>query len=468
MRYALAPLLALALALVLPGPGRAAERAVAPGAGALAAAIAAAAPGDVLTLSPGRHDGPVTLDKPLTLQGPGIAPVTGPAGAAPLDTRAPDPATEAVIDAQGTGSVITITAPDAVVRGLTLTGSGSSHQDIDSGVQVKKGGDRAVVEGNRIVGNLYGVDVHGGQDVTVRGNLIEGRRDRRMNDRGNGVYVWTSPGLVVDGNVIDWGRDGIYVTIGRKLTFTNNRFTNLRFAVHYMYAHDSTIAGNVSLSNHLGYALMYSERLKVQGNVSLNDRAQGLMFNYTNNSDVTGNLIRGAEKGVFVYNSHRNIIAGNRFEGCEIGIHFTAGSEKNAITGNGFLGNRTQVKYVGTRDVEWSLEGRGNYWSDHANFDLNGDGIADSRFRPNDLMDHVLWSQPAAALLTGSPVVQLVRYSQSSFPATLPGGVVDSFPLMAPPAIALSPEIETAAAAAKAARAAQGQDDEQLDPLTAH
>ena len=100
--------------------------------------------------------------------------------------------------------------------------------------------------------------------------------------------------------------------------------------------------------------------------------------------------------------------------------------------------------------------------------DLNGDGIADSRFRPNDLMDHVLWSQPAAALLTGSPVVQLVRYSQSSFPATLPGGVVDSFPLMAPPAIALSPEIETAAAAAKAARAAQGQDDEQLDPLTAH
>ena len=83
-------------------------------------------------------------------------------------------------------------------------------------------------------------------------------------------------------------------------------------------------------------------------------------------------------------------------------------------------------------------------------------------------MDHVLWSQPAAALLTGSPVVQLVRYSQSSFPATLPGGVVDSFPLMRPPVIPVAPEIETAAAAAQAARAAQGQDDEQFDPLTAH
>jgi hypothetical protein len=46
--------------------------------------------------------------------------------------------------------------------------------------------------------------------------------------------------------------------------------------------------------------------------------------------------------------------------------------------------------------VEWSLDGRGNYWSDHPAFDLNGDGIADSPFRPNDLMDRILWSQPAA------------------------------------------------------------------------
>ena len=126
------------------------------------------------------------------------------------------------------------------------------------------------------------------------------------------------------------------------------------------------------------------------------------------------------------------------------------------------------MKYVGTRDIEWSVEGRGNYWSDHPAFDLNGDGIADSPFRPNDLMDHVLWSQPAAALLTGAPVVQLVRWSQSAFPATLPGGVVDSFPLMAPPVIPVDPSDEAAAAVAIAARAAQGIEDEQFDPLRAH
>lgn len=73
------------------------------------------------------------------------------------------------------------------------------------------------------------------------------------------------------------------------------------------------------------------------------------------------------------------------------------------LTDNAFIANREQVKYVGTRNMEWSHEGRGNFWSDHPAFDLNGDGIADSFYRPNDLMDQILWSQPAASLLIGSP-----------------------------------------------------------------
>ena len=48
------------------------------------------------------------------------------------------------------------------------------------------------------------------------------------------------------------------------------------------------------------------------------------------------------------------------------------------------IGNRTQVKYVGTRWLEWSgvpeaagPSGKpvGNYWSDHVAFDIDGDGM---------------------------------------------------------------------------------------------
>jgi nitrous oxidase accessory protein len=225
----------------------------------------------------------------------------------------------------------------------------------------------------------------------------------------------------------------------------------------------------VSIGNHLGYAIMFSNKVILRDNQSLGDRSHGVMLNYTNSSDISGNLVRGgANRCTFIYNAHKNLIYDNRFEGCAIGIHFTAGSERNVLTGNSFIANREQVKYVGTRDVEWSFEGRGNYWSDHPAFDLNGDGIADSAFRPNDLMDHILWSQPAAALLMGSPAVQLIRWSQSSFPATLPGGVVDSAPLMAPITIAVSPEFAALEATAAANRPKGLNDDLDLDDLGTH
>ncbi|ODU56889.1 MAG: hypothetical protein ABS99_05430 [Acetobacteraceae bacterium SCN 69-10] len=113
----------------------------------------------------------------------------------------------------------------------------------------------------------------------------------------------------------------------------------------------------------------------------------------------------------------------------------TAGSERNTIGDNAFIGNQNQVKYVGTRNVEWSAAGRGNYWSDNPAFDLNGDGIADTAYRPNDIVDQVVWRYPAAKLLLNSPAVQLVRWAQAEFPNLHPGGVVDSAPLMRPPVV---------------------------------
>jgi len=416
--------------------------------GALAAALAGARPGEVLILAPGLHQGPVLLERPVTLDGGGAA----------------------VLDAGGQGSVITVTGPDVTVRGLEIRGSGSSHETIDAGVKLDRSAERAVIEGNRLIGNLVGVHVFGATDSVVRGNVIEGRRDHRMNDRGNGVYVWNAPGTLVEGNDIRWGRDGIFANASRENVFRGNLFRDLRFAVHYMYTHQSEVSGNVSLGNHLGFAVMFSNRVVVTDNLSLLDRSHGVMLNFANNSDVRGNLVRGGatEKCTFIYNAHRNLIVGNRFEGCEIGIHFTAGSERNALTGNAFIGNQTQVKYVGTRDIEWSVDGRGNYWSDHPAFDLDGDGIADARFRPNDLMDHILWSQPAAKLLLGSPAVQLVRWSQAAFPAILPGGVVDSFPLMRPPEIAVPPHIAALEAEARPAWLHGSHSDDDLDDITSH
>ena len=438
------------IAAAVPGcPAGAAEVAVPAGAVPLQVAVDAAASGDVLRLAPGTHLGPVVVSKALALDGePG-----------------------AVLKGNGQGSVVTLDAPGAAVRGLTIEGSGMDIDALDSGVLATEAATGAVVEDNAILGNLYGIYLHGSQGAIARDNRIEGLREGRTSRSGSGVSVWNAPGAKVIGNAVSFGRDGIFANASKNNEFRGNTFSHLRFAVHYMYTNDSVIADNVSAGNIVGYAIMYSHGLTVTGNVSEYDRDNGLLLNYANGSEISGNVVRGGpqpagrwtsngerfsadadmpaagegtpapprtgtrigpEKCVFIYNANKNRFSGNTFEGCEIGVHFTAGSEGNAMTGNAFIRNRNQVKYVGTRSLDWSSGGRGNYWSDNPAFDLDGDGIADNPYRPNDVIDKVLWEAPAAKVLVNSPAVQVIRWAQARFPAVFPGGVVDNHPLMKP------------------------------------
>jgi nitrous oxidase accessory protein len=407
--------------MTYPKPSHAAEVAIPPG-GGLAAAISAAQPGDVLKLSAGTYDGPLLIDRPLTIEG----------------------ATGSIIDGHRKGRTIEVVSPDVTVRGIELRGSGLSLERMDSAIFLAKGATRALVENNDIEDNLVGVYIQGAVDAIVRKNKIAGRVLPHLNDSGNGVDVWNAPGAQVLDNDISGGRDGIFTNASRRNVFRGNRFHGVRFAVHYMYTNDSEVSGNTSIGNHVGFAIMYSDRLKVRGNVSEGDRDHGLLLNYANGSRIEGNAVRSASKCVFIYDANKNRLQRNRFEGCKIGVHFTAGSERNEITENAFVGNETQVMYVGTRLLDWAVDGRGNYWSDNPAFDLNGDGIADVAYHPNNIMDEVIWRYPAAKLLLNSPATQVVRWAQSAFPAIHPGGVVDSAPLMEPPEVPALRQFEPA------------------------
>ncbi len=445
------PTLVLAV-LVTAGVGAnaasAATISLTPESGDLQTVLDAATDGDEVLLAAGTYHGPLHIAHRLTLVG----------------------AAGAVIAGSGKGSVITISAPEAVVRGLNVRGSGRALESMDSGVFVEQSARGAVVEDNHLEDNLFGIYLHGAPDSIARHNVVVGLRQVHNGETGNGITVWNAPGAKVLDNDFRYGRDGIFAITSRNNVVKGNRFRDLRFAVHYMYTNDGEIVGNVSKGNLIGYALMFSKHLVIQDNISDHDRDRGILFNATNYADISGNTViggmqpaerwatsdnRGADEGVpqteqassvpageqrigpekcvFIYNTNKSRIDDNWFEGCAIGVHFTAGSEGNDISGNAFVNNANQVKYVGTRHLDWSKNGRGNYWSDNPAFDLNGDGVADTAYRPNDLIDRVLWTAPAAKVLINSPAVQVIRWAQAQFPAILPGGVIDSHPLMSPP-----------------------------------
>ena len=409
-----AAIAALLAGLALAGSAAAAVVAVPAGAN-LQRAVAAAAAGDVLQLAPGEYRGNLVIDKPLTLQGP--------------------PDRSAIIVGERQGRTIWVQAANVSLRQLSIRHSGLSLPDMDAGVFLDRGAHHALVEQNDILDNLMGVYVWGPEAATVRANRIVGNTELRVAERGNGVSVWNSPGTQVVDNDISAGRDGIFSNTSKHNLFRGNRFRQLRYAVHYMYTNDSEVSDNISEDNDIGYAIMYSHRLVVRNNLAVRSRDQGLMFNYANDTVIAGNAVQGGSKCVFLYNANNNRFEFNHFQDCEIGIHFTAGSDGNAISGNAFIHNQNQVKYVGTRVIEWSRDGRGNYWSDNTAFDLDGNGIADTAYRPNGIVDQILWRAPAARILLNSPAVSIVRWAQSQFPALLPGGVIDSAPLMRPPSL---------------------------------
>ena len=388
------------------------EKHVAPGKGVLQAAIDSAQSGDTLVLSTGVYTGSITINQKLTLLGN----------------------KSSVIDGEGSSHVITVSAPDVFIKGLNIQHSGNTLETEDSAIFITDAGDRTRIESNYLENNQIGVYLKGPESVIVSNNVIIGSQHHRMNDRGNGVYLWNSPGSVIEGNDIRYGRDGIFVTTSRNNIFRGNRLRDLRFAVHYMYTNESEVSHNLSINNHVGYALMFSHRIIAKGNRSVGDHERGMFFNFANYSVIEDNRVSGGTvKCVFIYNANYNKINNNFFEDCQIGVHFTAGSEKNEIFSNAFINNRTQVKYVGTRYIEWSKEGVGNYWSDNAAFDIDNNSIADQPYKPNDLVDQIIWRHPIAKLLLNSPSVQLIKWAQSEFPGIHPGGVIDSAPLMLPP-----------------------------------
>ena len=411
-------------ALAMPGPSLAAA-ALPP---SLAAEVAAAQPGATITVPAGIYRGGILIARPLTLIGrPG-----------------------AVIDAGGKGDVIRIAASHVTVRGFVLKNSGTSLTDENAGIFVDKKAVDVTVADNDLKHVLFGIYLDGPAGTRVLHNRIRGITALRVPDRGDGIHLWDDTGVLVEGNDVGDTRDGIYIYVSPHNRIIDNRMHDVRYGVHYMYSNHDLLAGNISYHNTAGYALMMSDHVRVYDNLAYEDVEYGMLMNYVTYSELVGNriwaihgqegtggaLVLGAGgKGVFVYDSEYDRLRDNRISDCWIGIHVTAGSDDDIFTDNSFVANRVQVKYVQNATQEWSWRGVGNYWSDYRGWDLNGDGIGDVPYRPNDGVDVLLWNYPSASLLMSSPAVLILRYVQRAFPVFSPPGVQDSHPLMHPPAM---------------------------------
>ncbi|WP_372831336.1 nitrous oxide reductase family maturation protein NosD [Pontibacterium sp.] len=357
----------------------------------------------------------------------------------------------AVLDGQNKGHALQISQPLTYVHHLRIQNWGDDLTDMNAGIFVAKSAATSRIEHNYLHGGGFGIWVDATPDVQIISNKVEGDLNLRSSDRGNGIHLFNVKGLLAQDNEVWHTRDGIYIDTSNGNKLIGNYLHDLRYGVHYMYSYHNLVQDNFTYQTRTGYALMQSKFLTVIGNRSKNDANYGILMNYITNSTIQNNRVEGIQntrnphmqqsssqvglegKALFIYNSLFNKIRDNLFAESDMGIHLTAGSEDNVLSGNAFVSNKEQVKYVATRKQDWSDEGVGNFWSDYLGWDMDGDGIGDVEYEPNDSVDRLLWKFPSAKLLLNSPAVETLRWVQRQFPVLKSPGVVDSHPLMAVP-----------------------------------
>lgn len=384
----------------------------------IATTVADAQPGDTIEVTGGTYIGNLVIDTPLTLIG--------------IDNP--------IIDANFHGTVLTVNAPDTTVRGFSLRNSGDKLLTEDAGVNV--GATGALIENNQLEDVLFGIYVHSGPEATLRGNTITGK-DLDIARRGDLIRIWDSNDVLVENNVTHQGRD-VVLWYSERLTLRGNEFTHGRYGLHFMYCDDAIIEGNQLTYNSVGAYLMYGRRMALRDNLIAFNRGPsgyGIGLKDMDDSIITGNRFLDNRVGAFVDGSPREltstgVIEENLFAYNDIAMEMLPSVRRNQIRDNSFVENEQQVVVAGGGQLEaneWTVGGRGNYWSDYAGFDEDADGVGEIEYRAERLLDSLIGRQPELRLFLYSPVINAVDFAARAFPLVRPQPIlVDTSPLTQP------------------------------------
>ncbi|MCK6545469.1 nitrous oxide reductase family maturation protein NosD [Myxococcota bacterium] len=409
---------AVTIAMAMPAESQATVHTIGPD-GSLSAAVATASPGDEIRLRPGRYVGPVVVDRPLVLVG--------------------DPG--AVLDGEGRGTVVRVTARDVVLRDLTIARSGDSYLAEDAGIRLERA-DGARVERVRIEDTLFGVFVVESNDCEISSSHIRGM-DLPHERRGDGVRLWYSSRCRLTDNVVERSRD-VVVWYSSDTVAQGNIVRHSRYGLHYMYSDRNIFRRNRFEDNQVGAAIMYSRGIELTENAfSFSDgpAAFGLLVKDADDVFIRENRFVRNDAAMFFDGApqsaggrvevERNFIARNR-----VGIALLPLTRRLEVFENTFVGNDRHVEMRGSGNADgnvWSRAGRGNYWSNVTVWDPDRDGVSNMPVRFENLYEVLGDKYPVLAFFDGTPAASALDSAARLFPIFNPRPyLTDPHPLAHP------------------------------------
>lgn len=365
------------------------------------ALVDAAPAGSRLLPKPGNYAGPVHVTKPLTIDGAG----------------------KVTIDGGDKGTVFVLETSNSTLRGLRLTGSGSSHDGDDACLNVR--GHNNTIE-NLVIDNcLFGIDLKQSNNNLVRNNKVRSK-DAELGVRGDGLRLWYSMNNRIESNRVTDSRDMVAWYSNGNL-FLNNYGARSRYSIHFMFANGNVIEGNRFYDNSVGVYLMYTENTILRENVishSNGPTGMGVGFKESSSTLLEGNEIiynaLGLSADLSPFQPDTKIILkNNRVAYNGIAIAFNSDLEGYEVSGNVFEGNITNLAVGAAGSAKRNLW-RGNFWDDYQGFDRNSDGEGDTPYELYAYADRIWMEVPAARFFKNAPMMETLDFLERLAPFSAP------------------------------------------------
>ncbi|KAA1186485.1 nitrous oxide reductase family maturation protein NosD [Paenibacillus sp. B2(2019)] len=341
--------------------------------------INAAQIGDSITLAPGTYQGPVQIDKRLTISGEGRA---------TLLNSSPDAEVAVMIQADG----------------VKLQGLNIQQHNGGEAAAIRVEADQVTLKDLVIHTFGFGIILREADSGVIVNNKIRWfiPKGAASGKRGNGIDLYNSHGSDISENEISYLRDGIYLEKSRNSKVDHNRLYHLRYGVHCMYINGSSVTNNIGEYNITGAMVMGVSDVMVSGNSfrkqNQNVHSQGILLFDVRTSQIVNNLVEGNRVGIYMQQSSDNTLQNNMVLRNYIGIQFE-GSEGNRFQKNAFIANVIEAQATDSKNNKMTR----NFWDSFAGLDVSGDGVSDLPYAINPFYQQLVTENAAYQLFFQSP-----------------------------------------------------------------
>ncbi|MRI00706.1 nitrous oxide reductase family maturation protein NosD [Kriegella sp. EG-1] len=349
----------------------------------------------------------ILIDKPLTIKGDSYP----------------------IVDGEEKGEIIRIVSDNVTIDGLFIINVGTSYTSDYAAIRVVKSENFTIK--NVVLEKLFfGIYLEKSNNGRVYHNKIIGDAIDEYNS-GNGIQLWYSKNVVVEKNIVQHVRDGIYLEFSDNITIKDNTSTdNLRYGLHFMFSNDDVYTNNLFENNGAGVAVMFSKRIKMVNNTfrkNWGTAAFGMLLKEINDAEIVGNTFEENTIGVNIEGSNRIVYEKNNFIKNGWAIKVLGACYANTFSRNNFLHNSFDISYNSKLNDNVFNQ---NYWSAYTGYDLDKNGIGDVPYRPVKLFSYIVNKTPETIVLLRSLFMDIIDFSEKVSPVFTPDNLLDANPLM--------------------------------------